>query len=263
MSDNWEYLEEYRDIEFNQVDRQRKKRKKKNYFLRLLIFIAIVAAVAVFLNSSLFDVKNIEVEGNRYYSDSQIINMSGAVPGCNLFWGVGSGQIKSRLKEDPYFTDVKIKRKLPDTVIIQVDERAQIGAVTYGDRYIVVDSDGTILRKSKVDPKITIITGLTINKMDIGETIGVEEKNTLNATLNMLSVMQEGDMYFKKVDVSRVIVKAYIYDTLVVKGTTKQMIKNIQSGELQKVVNSFIKNNMKRGTLNLGDNGYMSFSPTF
>ena len=91
----------------------------------------------------------------------------------------------------------------------------------------------------------------------------MEEKNTLNATLNMLSVMQEGDMYFKKVDVSRVIVKAYIYDTLVVKGTTKQMIKNIQSGELQKVVNSFIKNNMKRGTLNLGDNGYMSFSPTF
>lgn len=263
MSDNLNYMEEYEDIEFNHVNRQKKTRKKKNYFLRFMIFLAVLVGIFVFLNSSLFDVNNIEVEGNRYYSDSQVINMSGAVKGCNLFWGVGSGKIKSSLKEDPYFTSVKVKRKLPDTVIIQVEERIQIAAVSYGDRYIVVDSEGTILRKSNVDPKVTVITGLTINKMDEGEPLGVEEKNTLSSTLNMLSVMLKGDIYFKKVDVSRVIYKAYIYDTLVVKGTSKQMVKTIESGELQKVVNTFIKNKMKRGTLNLGDNGYMSFSPTF
>ncbi|MDO5303722.1 MAG: FtsQ-type POTRA domain-containing protein [Clostridia bacterium] len=263
MSDNLDYLNDYEDIEFNHVERKKKKRKKKNYLLRFLIFVLVIVAIGVFLNSPFFDIKNIEVEGNRYYSDSQVINMGGAVKGNNLFWGAGAGDIKKNLKDDPYFTDVKIKRRLPDTLVIAVTERDQTAAVKYGDRYIVVDSEGTILRKSTVDPKITIITGLTINKMKVGETIGVEEKSTLTSALNMLSVMKKGDMYFKKVDVSRVIVKAYIYDTLVVKGTLKQMSKTIQSGELQKVVNSFIKNKMKRGTLNLGDYGYMSFSPTF
>ena len=98
MSDNLNYMEEYEDIEFNHVNRQKKTRKKKNYFLRFMIFLAVLVGIFVFLNSSLFDVNNIEVEGNRYYSDSQVINMSGAVKGGNLFWGVGSGKIKSRIR---------------------------------------------------------------------------------------------------------------------------------------------------------------------
>lgn len=270
MSDNYSndnreygYYEDYENIEFNHVDRQKKTRKKKNYLLRFLALAGVFAAIGLFLSSSIFDVKTIEVEGNSYYSDSQVINISGAVTGGNIIWGTESGTIKERLREDPYFTEVKVKRKLPDTLIIQVQERTQIAAVIYGDKYIVIDPTGIVLRKGDVDPKITLIKGLKISKMDVGEHIGVEKEQILETTLDMLSVMREGDLYFKKIDVSKVTIKAYIFDTLLVKGTPKQMKKTIKSGELQKVVNMFIKNNMKRGTLNLGDNGYMSFSPTF
>lgn len=91
----------------------------------------------------------------------------------------------------------------------------------------------------------------------------VEEDVILETTLNMLDTMENGDIFFKKIDVSRVIIKAYIYDTLIVKGTPKQMTKAIESGDLQKVVNNLLKNDTTRGTISLGNQNYMSFSPEF
>ena len=56
-------------------------------------------------------------------------------------------------------------------------------------------------------------------------------------------------------------IKAYIYDTLVVKGTARQLKNVLESGDLQKVVNKLYQSDIKRGTINLGDQNYISFSP--
>lgn len=85
----------------------------------------------------------------------------------------------------------------------------------------------------------------------------------MSSTLQMLTVMKDGDFFFKKIDASHVIIRAYIYDTLVVKGTPKQMMKAIESGSLQKVVNKLIESDISRGTINLGDHNYVPFSPDF
>lgn len=251
------------DIEFNEIERQKKVRKKKNYLVRTLVVFACLAAVALFLSSGFFDIQNIEVEGNKYYTDGEVINIADATLGVNLFWGAGDSQIKANLEKNPYFSDIKVKRRLPSTLVIELKERAQIAAIVYGDKYVVIDKEGTVLRKSDVDPKLTLLTGLTISRLNVGEAVGAEETSTLETTLKMLSTMKEGDIYFKKIDVSRVVIKAYIYDTLIVKGTPKQMMKAIDSGNLQKVVNNLFNNDTTRGTINLGDHNYMSFSPGF
>ena len=255
--------EYYDDIEFKEVNREKKVRKKKHYLRRFFIFLGILAAAGVFLSSGFFAIENIEVEGNVYYSDDEVINIAAAKTGGNLFWEAGTGEIKDRLKEDPYFAQVKVKRKLPDTLVIEVEERKQIAAIVYGDKYIVIDRKGTVLRKSDVDPKVTLLTGLTVSKMKRGEAVGAEESAVLSNTLNMLETMADGDIYFKKIDVSKTVIKAYIYDTLLVKGTPKQMAEAIEDGDLQKVVNNLFKNDTTRGTINLGNGSYMSFSPDF
>ena len=43
--------ENYDGIEFKEVDRKKKVRKKKNYLLRFLVFVGILAAVTLFLSS--------------------------------------------------------------------------------------------------------------------------------------------------------------------------------------------------------------------
>lgn len=251
------------DAEFKQVGRERKIRKKKNYPLRLLIGAGVIVLLLLAVSSSVFSIKTIEVEGNHYYSDDQVINMATAKTGVNIFWHAGKDNIKDNLLENPYFEAVKVSRKLPGTLVIEVEERQQMAAFTYGDKYVIVDAEGTVLRKSSVDPKLTILKGLTISKMNIGEKIGAEEEATLAQALKMLDAMKDGDIFFKKIDVSKVVIKAYIYDTLVVKGTPKQMMKAMERGDLQKVVNNLFKNKTKRGTINLGNHNYMSFSPDF
>ena len=248
---------------YRQIDRPKKKRKKKNYILRFLIFIVIVGGLVAFSFSSFFQVKSITAEGNHYYSDEEIMNMAGAEKGVNLFWDVDGADLEETLLENPYFAEVRVKRKLPNVLHFEITEREQIGAVVYGEEYIVIDKEGTILRKSDVDPKLTLLTGLTVSKLETGSRIEAEEEVTLENTLTMLDVMEDGDIFFKKIDVSKVIIKAYIYDTLIVKGTPKQMMKSIENGDLQKVVNNLIKHDTTRGTISIGTQNYMSFSPEF
>ncbi len=257
-------MNKYEDeILYREIDRPKKKRKKKNYLLRFLIIAGIVAAVVVFSRSSFFTVKTVTTEGNQYYAADEIMNMAGVEPGGNLLWDVDASDLEGILLENPYFLEVKVKRKLPDTLHFQVQERKQIAGVVYGEEYIIIDKEGTVLRKSDIDPKLTLLTGLTVSKLELGQTIEAEESATLENTLAMLDTMDDGDIFFKKIDVSKVVIKAYIYDTLIVKGTPKQMMKAIERGDLQKVVNNLFKNKTTRGTISLGDHNYMSFSPEF
>lgn len=248
---------------YQKMDRPKKKRKKKNYLLRFLIAVLVIGGAFAFTFSNFFLIENVTAEGNHYYKDEEIMHMAGADKGINLIWDVDKSEYMDALLESPYFADVKVKRKLPKTLHFEITERQQIAAVVYGEEYIVIDKEGTILRKSDLDPKVTLLTGLTVSKLSAGSRIEAEEDVILETTLNMLDTMENGDIFFKKIDVSRVIIKAYIYDTLIVKGTPKQMTKAIESGDLQKVVNNLLKNDTTRGTISLGNQNYMSFSPEF
>ena len=243
-----DYYEEYQSLfnaeeGYKDVERERKVHKKKHYFLRFLIFLFVVVCFYLFLKSNYFAVKEYQVEGNQYYADKEVLGMAKAKTGNNIIFESGIKEIEERLKEDPYFQSVNVKRKLPSTLIIEVEERTQTASVVYGENFIVINGEGIVLRKADIDPELPLLTGLTISKMDIGEKIECEEKESLNTTLKMLITMTEGDIYFKRIDVSPVIIHA------------------IQGGELQKVVNRLFSDNITRGTIKMGGDDYMSFTP--
>ena len=48
---------------------------------------------------------------------------------------------------------------------------------------------------------------------------------------------------------------------LKVNGNSEQLRAAIEKGTLQKVVNKLMKSNIERGTIILGENDYISFSP--
>ncbi len=248
-------------LQMKQVTRQQKREKRRRLLIGLLVLLIIIGAIIIFLRSSYFAIKDIKVEGMNYYSGAEVINMSGATTGRNILFDAGKSEIQDNLEKNPYFKSVKVKRKLPSTIIIKVEERPQIASIQFGDSYIVIDDEGIVLRRADLDPKLTLLTGLTISKMTIGENIEAEEKEILAMTLRMLNTMRDGDMYFKKIDVARVVIKAYIYDNLMVKGTPGEITEAIDSGELQKVVTNLFEQDISRGTIVMGGSSYMSFSP--
>ncbi len=251
------------EIQYREIPREKKIRRKKHYLIKFLIVVGIIVCTVVFLRSSFFDIKKIDVKGNDYYSDEEIINMSGASTGRNILFDSGRKQIVEKLEVNPYFREVKVKRDLPKKLIIDVNERKQIAAAVFGNKYVVIDVNGLVLRTAETDPKLTLLSGFTLSRIKEGKKIKAKEKDMLSETLSMVSIMDKGDLYFKRIKVDKTYIRAYIYDTLLVKGTPEQMKRSIERGDLQKVVNKLYKDKIKRGTINLGEHDYISFSPAY
>lgn len=236
------------------------KRKKSHFWRNILLLLIIAAGVFLFLRSDYFAIKNYEVDGNNYYTSGEIITLAKARTGNNIFFHAEKAVIKENLEKNPFFKNIEISRKLPSTLVIKVEERPQVAAVSFGDSFIVIDDEGVVLRRTDVDPKVTLLTGLTISKMNVGEKLEAEEKETLSMTLHMLYTMESGDIYFKKIDVSKVVIRAYIYDNLIVKGTPAAVSQSIESGNLQIMVSDLFKKNITRGTIKMGD-GTLTWTP--
>lgn len=246
------------------LKKKKKKRRKKHYFLRLLVFIAVVVGIICLMTSSLFDVQKIEVEGNSYFTAEQVIARSGITQGVNIFFSIDKRGAKKGLMEDPYIKNVTVERKLPSTVVILVEERQETAAVPYTDKYIIVDGEGLILRTSEVEPKIPILMGLTIKEMEPGKPLEVEENSVLNDTLGMVSIMQQSEVYFKKIDISKVMVRAYVYDTLICQGMPEDITKSLSDGTLETMLYRLYTDNIEHGTITItSDTSNMAFSPIY
>lgn len=238
--------------------RKKKKRKKKHYFLRFLLLIALTAGLYFFFTSGLFDIQKVTVENNSYYTTEQIISLAGAKTGENLF-KTSFSQIKGKLLADPYIKNVKLKRKLPAEVVMIVEERKEDAAVPYGNQFIIIDGEGMVLRKSEIEPALTLLLGMTIKNMNPGTPLEVEENSALTETLALIREVKKHELFFKKIDISNIMIKAYIYDQLVCEGTPENIINNLDS--LQEVLYDLYTKGIERGVIKMGSEDYFSFSP--
>ncbi len=238
--------------------RKKKKRKKKNYLLRLILLICIGVCLYFFFTSSLFDINEIAVENNDYYTPEQIISIAGAITGGNTF-AERTGAMKDKLLEDPYIKNASVSRKLPDGLVITVQERKEAAYVVYRSEYVIIDSDGIVLRKAKVEPKLTVMEGMTVKKIETGEPLEAEENAMLTGTLSLLKQMEEQELYFKRITFSSVVIKAYIYDSLICEATPE----NLSAGmpQLKEVITDLYSKGIERGVIKMGSDGYFAFSP--
>lgn len=242
-------------------EHNRKRKKRINPFAGLFLILLLIIGLLIFSRSSFFAVQHFEIEGNAYYTDDEILLMGGCETGKNLFWEVDAKKIRSRLQQDAYMENVKVSRRLPDTVRITLTERKQIAAIAYGEKYVVIDANGTVLRKAGVDPKITVLKGLTISKLSVGEPVEVEEKVLLRQCLEMISVMEKNDMYFKSVVISTTEAKAYILDSLYCVGTPETIMTAMKEGKLQAVTAELFDRKIERGKIQISGEHYISFTP--
>lgn len=238
--------------------RKRKKRKKKRYLLKFFILLMLVIGLYYFLSSSIFDIQKITVDNNNHYTKEQLISLAGAKTGENIF-KTSFSQMKKELLSDPYVKNVKLKKRLPAEVVISVEERSEDAAITYGNKYILIDDKGMVLRISDVEPAVTLITGIIVTNMVPGTPLEVEQNTLLTDTLKLLQKSKEHELYFKKINVSNLVIKAYIYDQLICEGTPENIMDNLDS--LQEVLYDLYTKGIERGVIRMGSDEYFSFSP--
>lgn len=240
----------------------KKKRRKKRYLLRLFFIIAFGTGLYFFLNSSIFQVNLIQVEGNNHYGDKEVISLSRyeADKELNIF----NLDRKNRIilmEKDPYIKSAKIKRKLPNTIIINLIERTEDAAVPYGESYVLISLDGMVLKRVDIEPEVPLLMGMTIIQMYPGISLEVEETTVLENTLTLLKTMLEYNLYFKKIDISNLSIRASIYDNLVCEGRPENIMAAMESGKLELVLKDLMDRGIQYGTIHLGGRAYVSFSP--
>lgn len=251
--------------DIDDIEKRRMKRKRKlkmpGFFTRIFIILGVIIAVIAFSLSSFFTVDTIDVQGNKYFTDEEISNMAHASTGQNIIYKLNKGNMLNYLEKNPYIEEARVYRKLPSTIVINVKERIQIAALTYGDQFLIIDNKGTLLRVTKTKPKLTIVTGFKVKKVKLGEPVEVNSPDLFKELLSLLKSMEAGDVYFTKINITELFITANVYDSLVVKSKYKDLKDNIDKGRLHKVLDELFKRNIKRGTITISSDGYASFTP--
>jgi len=243
-----------------QTTKKKKKRRKKRPFLVLLILIILLIGSAVFLSSNFFNVTNFEISGNVHYSESQIKAISGLVTGKNLLFETKLKEGRDNLLSTSYIKIAEMSRKLPNTVVIEIVERDEYAAVPFGDEFIIIDEEGLVLRSSTVDEALPILDCLTVISRADGDPLEVEQGSLLNYGLKLIQAAKDIDFYFERIKLDSVNTKAYIYyNHYYCQGTNANILENMS--KIKSMVAEQYQQNIQRGCIIVGSNGYLSFTP--
>ncbi len=176
-----------------------KRAKKRKLKVRKGVWVVLGAALlcfAVLMLAPPFNVKNIEIEGthgNTIVSREVVLNKSGVVYGTNIF-RVSTKKVENNLKGQEFVEDVKVKKKLPDTIKITVTEGEIAAYIRYGNDFVGINTAGKSLCRKTDDTRdmsVCVIYGLSEETSVIGEKAEAAEKKKLENALQMINSFDE------------------------------------------------------------------------
>ena len=133
------------------------KRKKIGILYGFLIVVVVILCL-IFATSMVFKVKNIEVAGNVKYSAEEIKDACDIKIGNNLFLINKFSSINKMFKEMPYLKEIQIRRRYPDTIVINITERTPSGNVNG----LIIDGDSIVIDRL-TDKQVTFVRGFEVD----------------------------------------------------------------------------------------------------
>lgn len=111
--------------------------------------------------SQRFRVAHVTVEGGKQRTEEAIARTAGVAAGVNVF-SIDLDAARRALLADPWIERAEVRRKLPGTISIKVEERQPISIVTLGGTpYLAATSGKVFKRLEPGDPdELVVISGL-------------------------------------------------------------------------------------------------------
>ncbi len=244
------------DREVNQVVRlapeektAKQKRLKRKRRIRLAIVIVafilgLVLIVGPVVTFFVFRVNKFVVEGISPYTKETIISSCGVERGKSLVF-VNVDEVEDAIEKNlPYTDDVKVTKKLPDSLVIRYGETFKAFAFQLsGGTYAVTDSKLKVLEiSSDVPDGVTLINGAVPAGFETGELISFvkksedkgEDDKTFSLLLDITKAVAENSMKdINLIDVSSVNDIYFIYqERLVLRfGEASELASKISLGQ--------------------------------
>lgn len=180
----------YDDEQIMGYESPKEKEKKRRKIFRtikiLMIIFILIGAIAYFLLSPIFNIKNINVSGNEKISSEEILSLSQLKKDENIF-KINKNETRENVKQNAYIDTVEIKRTLPDTVTIVVTERTATYQINYSNLYMLINNQGYMLETTEMNEDMPVIVGITTNEENIktGNRLCVEDLEKLEDVLRI------------------------------------------------------------------------------
>lgn len=199
----------------------RKKKANRRLIFYLSIFFFLIAVI-VYLQSPLSHIKTINVEGNSYIADEEIIASSNLTVGNNI-WTINQSEIERLISKDPIVESVSVQRKLPWTINIHVSEGQIIGYIREDANYSPILGNGEILE----------VVGDTYHG-DAPLLNGFDDENYLDRMAGQLKALPENilnlisEIHWEPTEDNQNNILLYMNDGFIVKGTIRNFAEKME-----------------------------------
>ncbi|MGI6217915.1 MAG: cell division protein FtsQ/DivIB [Coriobacteriales bacterium] len=130
---------------------------KKIIVTIVAVVVVLGASYLVLANTSVFEIESVEVQGSSRLSDSYLTSLIAIPKGTNLL-NVDTGEITSKVSENPWVKSVSVHRSFPHTLVIEIQDNLPAACVeiTKSDAtgetvYWLISSDGTWMSEASAE----------------------------------------------------------------------------------------------------------------
>lgn len=177
----------------DQFKAYRNKRRLRLLYLVLsfvLIVVALISGCVMF-----FRIEEIQVSGSTKYSNEQILSVADVDENANLLL-LPEQTISQRVVSSlPYVNRVKLKRKLPTTLSIVIEECVPLAAIQGDGPWFILDENAKVLERveGSIASGYIQISGLDLVEPVVGETAQVSEVDhmKLKGLCGLLTALHE------------------------------------------------------------------------
>lgn len=166
----------------------------------LFVFIFIAGAVlGAKLLVRAFPVKNIMVSGNYHLEESEIAEAVDIREGSSLV-ELSLVELKARLKRNAWIKKVSLRKRFPDTIMVDVEEAVPRALLSLDGRIFLIDTGGNVLEEIEDESTsfLPVIVGINPKK----------DRGGILEAMKLINALDENDILSRKESIE-IMLKPY------------------------------------------------------
>lgn len=173
------------------------KPKKKGVAAGIILLVVLVFLVVFFTGFHIYD---IEVTGNKHYSEEQIkdfVMANGYINNTVLL------MLKNKVdpvENIPFVAKIDVEYVTVHKISITVYEKAMAGCVEYMNEYVYFDEDGYVLEISPAKLEDSpCITGMSFAAMELHEKLPIDDESRFHTILKLTQLIQKYELQIQEI----------------------------------------------------------------
>ena len=174
----------------------RGRRGRRFGVLYKLLTLVVVCAAAVLALTLFFKVESVEVTGNSRYSAQEIQDACGVQLGDNLYLLSKPDMVQRLHQQLPYIDEVRITRRLPNTLCVQVTEFSTVYAVEQEGTAWLLTSGGKIVETAAERGDVPLIDGCELLAPSLSGDVSfaLELQNRQESLFALLTALESAEL---------------------------------------------------------------------